>query len=68
MITLMARLLPHQDWAGAVTFRAHSLESGIRTACRKLGVSCSHGRTIERVGAEQWRVTGNCLSIMVVER
>ena len=66
MLTITARLMSHQSWAGATTFRAHSLDTGIRTACRKLGVSCSHGHTVERVGSSQWRVTGNSLSIMVV--
>ena len=66
MLTLTARIMPHQSWDGATTFRARSLATGIRTACRKLGVSCSHGRTVERVGSSQWHVTGNELSIMVV--
>jgi len=65
-MTITARLMPHQSWAGTTTFRARTLDTGIRTACRKLGVSCSHGRTVERVGSSQWRVTGNLLSIMVV--
>jgi hypothetical protein len=65
-MTITCRILPHQSWVGATTFRARSLDTGIRTACRKLGVSCSHGRTVQRVGASQWRVTGNELSIMVV--
>jgi hypothetical protein len=66
VISITARILPGQSWAGATTFRARSLETGIRTACRKLGVACSHGRTVERVGASQWRVTGNDMSIMIV--
>jgi hypothetical protein len=65
-MTITARLIPGQPWDGATTFRARSLETGIRTACRKLRVSCSHGRTVERVGAHQWRVTGNDKSIMVI--
>jgi hypothetical protein len=67
VITLTARILPGQSWSGAASFRASSLETGIRTACRRLGVNCSRGRTVERVGASQWRVTGNGVSIMVVE-
>ena len=66
MISVTARILPGQSWAGAASFRARSIETGIRTACRRLGVSCSHGRTVERVGASQWRVTGNSVSIMVL--
>ena len=65
-MTITARIMPGQSWAGATTFRARSLETGIRTACRKLGVSCSHGRTVARAGSSQWRVTGNDMSIMVV--
>jgi hypothetical protein len=65
-LTITARILPGGSWAGATTFRARSFESGLRTACRKLGVSVSHGRTVERVGSSQWRVTGNDTSIMVI--
>ena len=65
-ITITARIMPHQSWDGATTFRARSLATGIRTACRKLGIPCSHGRTVTRVGSSQWRVTGNDTSIMVV--
>ena len=65
-ITITARIMPHQSWDGATTFRARSLATGIRTACRKLGIRCSHGRTVTRVGSSQWRVTGNDTAIMVV--
>ena len=65
-LTITARILPGSSWAGATTFRARGFESGIRTACRKLGVSTSSGCTRERVGASQWRITGNDTSIMVI--
>ena len=66
MMTITARILPGQSWTGATVFRARSFESGIQTACRKLGVSTSRGCTRERIGSSQWRVTGNDTSIMVI--
>ena len=38
-MTITARIMPRQSWDGSTTFRARSLATGIRTACRKLGVS-----------------------------
>jgi hypothetical protein len=63
---IKARIMPTMTWLGAIHFRARSLKSGFRTACRKLGVSISHGMATQRVGATQWRVTGNEMTIMVV--
>ena len=48
-----------------VRFRARSLDSGIRTAARKLGVSLAYGHTTERVGSSQYRVVGD-VAMMVV--
>ena len=48
-----------------VRFRARSLDSGIRTAARKLGVSLAHGYTTDRVGSSQYRVVGDATMMVV---
>lgn len=63
---IKARIVPTMTWLGAISFRARALKSGFRTACRKLGVSCSKGLQTQRVGRSQYKVTGNEMTIMVV--
>ena len=69
MIRIRARLLPYQTWRGAIEFRARSLASGFRTACRKLRVSTTHRMRHECIGPSLYRIRGNDLTVeLTVEK
>lgn len=52
------------QWQDGVSFRARGVDSGIRTAARKLGLKPP--TTWERVGNRQWSVNCDGIVMMVV--
>jgi len=63
--TIEARIRDGAGWDQSITVRARSVDSGLRTAARKLGLSGAIlGR--ERVGSTQWAVNVNGRVMMAI--
>ncbi len=66
MVQIEARVRDGAGWDQAITVRARSVESGRRTAARKLGL-CGPILTTHRVGSSQFESNVDGVSMMTIE-